>query len=107
MASSIDPVIHPINRLRICAALNNAGAIEAGKGGINYEMQFSRLQEIVELSDSALSKQISALEHAGYVTKHREYGSTRAKDSVWVALTLHGKRAFDSHVAALRELAGE
>ena len=107
MANSIDPVIHPINRLRICAALNAAGAIKAGKGGINYEMNFGRLQAIVELSDSALSKQISALEQAGYVSKHREYGSTRAKDSVWVSLTIQGKRSFDSHVAALREIAGQ
>lgn len=102
---SIDPIIHPINRLRICAALNAAGAIQAAPKGTSFEMKFSRLREVTELSDTALSKQLAALEHAGYVTKYRQYGSSRAKDNVWVMLTLEGKKAFAQHLQALREIA--
>ncbi|AWB84560.1 transcriptional regulator [Corynebacterium liangguodongii] len=100
----LDTVIHPINRLKICAALSAGGATE---GELRYEMRFSRLRELTKLSDATLSKQLTALEEHGYITRFREYGSTRAKDTVWVTLTKKGKEAFDSHVAALREIAGE
>ena len=43
---------------------------------------------------------------SGYVTRFREYGSTRAKDTVWVTLTAAGAQAFENHTAALREIAG-
>ncbi|WP_342318303.1 transcriptional regulator [Corynebacterium mayonis] len=99
---SLDPVIHPINQLTICVALNAADATE---GEARYEMKFARLRELTELSDAALSKQLGALEQAGYVTRFREYGSTRAKDTVWVTLTTRGKQALEEHVAALREIA--
>ncbi|WP_115685970.1 transcriptional regulator [Corynebacterium senegalense] len=101
---TLDPVIHPINRLTICAALNAAGAVE---GDTRYEMKFARLREITKLSDATLSKQLGALEQAGYVTRFREYGSTRAKDTVWVTLTVQGQQALEGHLAALREIAGE
>ncbi|MDY5786284.1 MULTISPECIES: transcriptional regulator [unclassified Corynebacterium] len=100
----LDPVIHPIHRLTICAALNAAGAVE---GEARYEMRFSRLRDITKLSDATLSKQLTTLESAGYITRFREYGPTRAKDTVWVSLTEQGKNAFECHVAALREIAGE
>ncbi|MDO5669108.1 MAG: transcriptional regulator [Corynebacterium sp.] len=101
---SLDPVIHPVNRLRICAALHNVGAVARGKMG--REMRFSELREQLELTDATLSKQLSALESHGYVTRSREYGSTRAKDVVWVALTEAGEQALTAHLAALREIAG-
>ena len=97
-----NPVIHPINRLKICAALNAGGATE---GEARYEMRFSTLRDATQLSDATLSKQLNALEEAGYVTRFREYGSTRAKDTVWVTLTKEGRAAFLSHVDALEALA--
>ena len=104
-APAIDPVIHPLARLKICAALYGAGAVE--KQTSRHEMRFSSLREKTDLSDSALSKQLATLEEHGYVTRFREYGSSRAKDSVWVALTESGKAAFDGHLTALKELAGD
>jgi len=98
----LDPVIHPIARLKVCAALNAAGATE---GETRREMSFRRLRELTELSDSTLSKQLTVLEQNGYITRFREYGSTRAKDTVWVTLTARGVEAFEGHVAALRRLA--
>lgn len=52
----IDPVIHPLNRLKICAALRAGGATEKGT---RREMRFSRLRDITELSDATLSKQLA------------------------------------------------
>ena len=103
-APDIDPVIHPLARLKICAALYGAGAVE--KQTSRHEMRFSSLKDKADLSDSALSKQLDRLEEHGYVTRFREYGSTRAKDTVWVTLTATGAHAFENHTAALREIAG-
>ena len=97
-----NPIIHPINRLKICAALNAAGAYE---GEVRYEMRFGTLRDATQLSDATLSKQLTALEEAGYITRFREYGSTRQKDTVWVTLTKEGRAAFLTHMDALEALA--
>ncbi|PRQ11685.1 MarR family transcriptional regulator [Corynebacterium sp. 13CS0277] len=99
--AAFDPAIHPIARLRICAALAAARATQYQR-----ECKFQALIDATGLSASALSKNLSALEELGYVSRVREYGSTRAKDSVWVSLTPAGLRAFEAHMAALRELSG-
>lgn len=101
--SGLDPIIHPLNRFKICATLNAFGATQGGD--VNREMKFAVLRDRTELSDASLSKQLGVLEQAGYVTRFREYGTSRAKDSVWVALTEQGKIAFDGHLAALKDLA--
>lgn len=102
--SELDPVIHPLNRFKICAVLNAAGAVE---GAINKEMRFAAIRDKVNQSDATLSKQLSALEKEGYISRFREYGSSRGKDTVWVMLTAKGKAAFDSHLAELKTLAGQ
>lgn len=105
MSEGIDPAIHPINRLRICVALMAAGATEA-ENRPDREMKFSVLRDFVGLGDATLSKQLGALESKGYIARHREYGSSRAKDNVWVSLTRQGVRALEGHLAALGEIAG-
>lgn len=103
MIGEIDPVIHPVNRLRICVGLHAAGATEGGEGP-DKEMKFSVLRDLTGLTDATLSKQLTALEAHGYVTRHREYGSTRADDSVWVSLSAAGVQALEWHVAGLQEI---
>ncbi|MGM7670332.1 transcriptional regulator [Microbacterium sp. A93] len=84
----LDPAIHPLPRLRICALLDPI-----------TEEEFATLRDLLETSDSALSKQVTALADAGYVTQRR---AVRAgKSRVWVQLTDAGRRAFRAHVAAL------
>ena len=46
-------------------------------------MRFGALRDETGLTDAMLSKQLKVLEEAGFVTRFREYGSTRAKDTVW------------------------
>lgn len=97
-----DPTIHPINRLKICATLRYHGAVA---GTIRYEMKFAKLRDAVDVSDATLSKQLLALEGAGYIARTRDYGATRAKDVVWVSLTEKGLAAFEAHMAYLRTMA--
>lgn len=104
--SALDPQLSNIARFKICATLHAYGATEHTDGKQwSKEMRFSSLREATDLRDAALSKHLSALEEHGYVIRFREYGSTRAKDTVWVMLTAKGAAAFKEHWAALRELA--
>lgn len=84
----LDPVIHAPKRLVAMAVLANT----------EYAT-FRFLKEQLGLTDSDLSKQMSALEAAGYVksTKRgRGPGSTTT-----YAMTRQGGRAYRSHRAAL------
>jgi nucleoside-diphosphate-sugar epimerase len=58
----------------------------------------------VEITDSVLSKQVSALEQAGYVKVHKGFIGKRTR--TWLSLTAVGRRRFDRHLAALRSIAG-
>jgi DNA-binding MarR family transcriptional regulator len=87
----LDPVIHPIQRLRICALLDPV-----------TEEEFSALRDLLDMSDSALSKQLSTLVNAGYI---RQRHATRAgRRRVWLRLTTEGRVAFAQHVAALHDI---
>lgn len=90
--TGFNAVIHPLPRLRICALLDPV-----------TEEEFATLRDLLSTSDSALSKQISALGEAGYVSQRR---AVRAgKSRVWVQLTESGRAVFHAHVAALSALA--
>jgi DNA-binding MarR family transcriptional regulator len=86
-----DELIHPSTRLSIVAVLASADWIE-----------FAFVRDRLGLSDSALSKQLATLEEAGYVTTERPLRNRRRR--VRARLTDAGRRAFDAHVAALRDI---
>jgi DNA-binding MarR family transcriptional regulator len=89
-----DELIHPSTRLSIVALLAAADWVE-----------FAFLRDELGLSDSALSKQLSTLEDAGYVRiDHHVHGHRRR---VRARLTPAGLNAFDGHVAALHQIVGE
>ncbi|WP_432545616.1 MarR family winged helix-turn-helix transcriptional regulator [Kineococcus sp. SYSU DK004] len=90
MSPALDPVIHPAHRLRICALLAAGTTLE-----------LSVVKEHLDLSPSALSKQVAALVEAGYVSQGRHGGDSRR---VWLSLTRRGQRAYRDHVAALQEI---
>jgi DNA-binding MarR family transcriptional regulator len=83
-----DELIHPSTRLSIVALLASTDWAE-----------FSFVRERLDMSDSALSKQFTTLEEAGYITVDRPVSNHRRR--VRVALTAEGRRAFEGHVAAL------
>ncbi|MGJ3560548.1 winged helix-turn-helix domain-containing protein [Streptomyces sp. INA 01156] len=86
-----DELIHPSTRLSLVATLAAADWAE-----------FAFLKDRLGLSDSALSKQLTTLEEAGYVTTERRLSGSRRK--VRARLTGAGRDAFDGHIAALREI---
>lgn len=86
-----DELIHPSTRLTVVATL--AATVWA---------DFAYLAERLALSDSALSKQLSTLESAGYVVTERR--TQRGRRTVRARLTAQGRAAFEGHVAALRAI---
>jgi DNA-binding MarR family transcriptional regulator len=88
-----DELIHPSTRLSIVALLASADWID-----------FAFVRDRLELSDSALSKQFTTLEDAGYVSIERPVADKRRR--VRARLTPAGKLAFEGHVAALQAVLG-
>lgn len=88
----LDDVIHAPVRFSIVAALASVD-----------EAEFAAVRDTVEVSDSALSKQVTTLETAGYVKVRKGYVGKRPR--TWLSLTARGRRAYEAHLAALREIA--
>jgi DNA-binding MarR family transcriptional regulator len=65
--------------------------------------EFGFVRDQIEVNDSVLSKQISALKDAGFVKVHKSYIDDRARTSL--ALTGKGRSTFKRHLKALREIA--
>lgn len=86
-----DAVLHPPARLQIAAVLANVDTAE-----------FAKLRELVGVSDSVLSKHLSALAEAGYIALSKATSDGRQR--TWAALTRSGRKAFKAHVAALEAL---
>lgn len=87
----LDAVIHPPNRLQICAMLNSA-----------REVEFGRLRDHLGVSDSVLSKQVAHLADAGYVAQRKALKDSRHR--VWLRLTARGRSAYQHHLIALRAI---
>jgi DNA-binding MarR family transcriptional regulator len=86
-----DELIHQSTRLSIVGLLAAADWAD-----------FAFLRDRLGLSDSALSKHLSTLEAAGYVTIDRPLSDRRRR--VRARLTERGMEAFREHVAALRQI---
>jgi DNA-binding MarR family transcriptional regulator len=63
---------------------------------------FRFLRDSLEMSDSALSKQLTTLEEAGYAEIRKTFIGKRSRTSV--RLSPRGHEAFAGHVAALQEI---
>ena len=66
------------------------------------EAEFATLRDGLEVSDSVLSKHVSALANVGYVRSRK--GVHAGRRTTWISLTSSGRSALTDHVAALREL---
>ena len=92
--TALDPVLNAPKRLAIAAVLSAATSTD-----------FGVLRDHLGISDSDLSKQVSALEQAGYVDVSRT-GRGRGSTTSF-RLTQRGRQAFDRHRTTLRALLGE
>jgi DNA-binding MarR family transcriptional regulator len=91
MDSRIDPHIHQPARLLLVTMLTAVS-----------EAEFVTLRDALDVSDSVLSKHVSALAEVGYVRSRK--GSREGRRTTWIALTKKGERALRDHAAALRAL---
>ncbi|WP_343344915.1 transcriptional regulator [Sphingomicrobium sp. XHP0239] len=89
--AAIDPALHAPARLQIAAFLARVD-----------EAEFATLREVTGVSDSVMSKHLSALSDAGYVGLKKRTSGGRQR--TWAAFTASGRRAFAAHMAALEEL---
>lgn len=88
-----DALIHAPNRLKICALLAPIASLE-----------FTTLCEQLGVSDSVLSKHIKSLEDAGYVVINKK--TSEGRQRTWLSLSPKGRKAFNGHVDALKEIVG-
>ena len=89
----IDEVIHAPVRFSVVAALARV-----------TEAEFGWIRDAVGVTDSALSKQVSTLEQAGYVQVRKGYVGKRPR--TWLRLSPRGRKAYEQHLQALRDIAG-
>jgi DNA-binding MarR family transcriptional regulator len=88
----LDELIHAPIRFSIVATLSGV-----------EEAEFGFVRDTVEISASVLSKQVSALESAGYVKVKKGYIGKRPR--TWLRLTAEGRAAYEAHLAALHDIA--
>ena len=89
--AGLDPLIHAPIRLQVVTTLSAVS-----------EAEFATLRNALGVSDSVLSKHISALVDAGYVRSRK--GVQAGRRTTWIGLTAAGRKALRGHVAALRRL---
>ena len=91
--AKFDELIHAPTRLSLVAFLAATSWAD-----------FAVLRDSIELSDSALSKQLTTLQEAGYIEIRKTFVAKRPRTSA--RLTPAGRTAFDRHVLALQEIVG-
>ncbi len=89
----LSDVLHQPVRFSIVAALAAADSLD-----------FGTIRNAVQITDSALSKQITILEEAGIVGVKKGFVGKRPR--TWVKLTQTGRAEWLAHLAVLREIAG-
>ena len=89
--AELDPLIHAPARLQLVTSLSAVS-----------EAEFSALREALDVSDSVMSKHVSALAEAGYLQVRK--GTRAGRRTTWIGLTPAGRKALRDHVAALRRL---
>lgn len=92
--SAPDEIIHQSTRLRIMSALNALPRRQM--------LEFKRLRAITGATDGNLGSHLTTLEKAGFVRIVKDF--TGKKPRTRVVVTVTGRRAFERHVAYLREI---
>lgn len=90
----LDPAVQHPTRLAVVAFLSGCA-----------EAEFKTVRDGLELSDSVLSKTVSALEAAEYVQVRKGHVGKRPR--TWLALTRQGRQKLAGHLAALQQIADQ
>lgn len=94
--SEPNEVIHQTVRLKVMAAL-----IAARPG---EPLEFGRLKAIAGATDGNLGAHLTTLEKAGYVLIEKDFVGKKPRTRV--SPTPEGRKAFEAHVAYLRDILG-
>ncbi|WOX25679.1 transcriptional regulator [Streptomyces solicathayae] len=89
----LEPLLTSPVRLSVVAAL-----------APQQKAEFAFVRDLVEVTDSALSKQVAALEEAGLVAVDK--GRVGRRVRTWLSLTAQGRAVYRRHLDALRAIAG-
>lgn len=89
----LSELVHQPVRFSILAALFHAERVD-----------FTFLQMHLDLTESNLSRHLSALEEAKLIAIDKVFERKRAR--TWLSLTKRGRSAFEAHVDALRRIVG-
>ena len=69
---------------------------------VNESADFSRLKELLGVTDGNLASHIKALEKEGYIMVIKQFINRKPNTSY--AVTKVGKKAFENHIEALEKL---
>lgn len=89
-----DEIIHQSLRLKIMATLNALPRDE--------RLEFPKLKALLKATDGNLGAHIGTLETAGYIAVEKDFADRKPRTRV--SITPAGRRAFEGHVAYLRDL---
>lgn len=94
--AGFNDVIHQPIRLKIVATLH---AFPSGE-----QVEFVRLRAIVNATEGNLGAHLGTLEKAGYIAVAKDFVGKKPRTRV--QLTAAGRRAFQQHVAHLKDILG-
>ncbi|MFR0358373.1 winged helix-turn-helix domain-containing protein [Streptomyces sediminimaris] len=92
VAPRLDAAVQHPTRLAVVAFLSGCA-----------EADFKTVRDSLEMSDSALSKTVSALEAAEYVKARKGFVGKRPR--TWLSLTADGRARLAAHLKALQQIA--
>jgi DNA-binding MarR family transcriptional regulator len=92
--AELNETIHQTVRLRIMAALVTLG--------LDEEVDFTFLRDLLEVTDGNLGAHLRKLEEAGYIAVNKLF--VERKPHTYVSATTEGRKVFQEHVAALESI---
>jgi DNA-binding MarR family transcriptional regulator len=92
--STPDEVIHQSTRLKIMATLNALNGHDA--------IDFVALKQLANATDGNLGAHLTTLEKAGYISIDKGFADKKPRTRI--VITRDGRRAFEQHVAYLRDV---
>ena len=92
--AELNEMIHQPVRLRIMATLVTLG--------LDEEVDFTYLRNLLEVTDGNLGAHLRKLEEAEYITLNKLF--VDRKPRTFVSATIKGRKVFAAHVAALESI---
>jgi DNA-binding MarR family transcriptional regulator len=93
---------HPRHRLDDLLINGVRLSVVAALDGLD-RAEFALVRDVIEVTDSELSKQVATLEAAGYVRVDK--GKVGRRPRTWLSITSDGASAYRAHLTALRDIA--